>query len=92
MNKATTKQGEQTRERIMHAIITYIEQHQYAPTVREIAAMTGIKSNATVHHHISVLMDIGKLETDAEWGAPRALRVPGYKYTKEGEYEWIDKL
>lgn len=82
----TTKtQGEQTRERIMQAIISYIEKHQYAPTVREIAAMTGIKSLSTVHHHISVLIDIGKLETDAEQGTPRALRVPGYKYVKEND-------
>lgn len=79
----STQQGEQTREAIMQAIIAYIEAHQYAPTVRKIAAMTGIKSLATVHHHISVLMDIGKLETDALWGTPRALRVPGYKFIKE---------
>ena len=74
---------EQTKELIMQAIISYIEEHQYAPTVREIGSMTGIKSTSTVHHYLSVLLDEGKLETDAEWGASRALRVPGYKYIKE---------
>lgn len=85
MNVKATKKGEQTRECIMQAIISYIEQHQYAPTVRELMKMTGINSTSTIHHHISVLIDIGRLETDAEWGAPRALRVPGYKLIKEGD-------
>lgn len=79
-NKRT---GESTRERIMQAIISYIEKHQYAPTVREIAVMTDIKSTSTIHHHLSVLIDVGRLETDAEYGKPRALRVPGYKFVKE---------
>lgn len=83
MNIKETRKGEQTRERIMQAIISYIEKHQYAPTVRELLEMTGIKSTSTIHHHISVLIDIGRLETDAEWGTPRALRVPGYKFVKE---------
>ena len=74
---------EQTKELIMQAIISYIEKHQYAPTVREIGSMTGIKSTSTVHHHLLVLLDEGKLETDAKLGASRALRVPGYKFIKE---------
>lgn len=77
------RKGEQTKERIMQAIVSYIAEHQYAPTVREIGSMTGIKSTSTVHHYLSVLLDEGKLETDAEWGTPRALRVPGYKFIKE---------
>jgi repressor LexA len=85
MNIASTRKGEQTRERIMQAIISYIEKHQYAPTVRELLEMTGIKSTSTIHRHILVLIDKGRLETDAEWGTPRALRVPGYKIIKEGD-------
>lgn len=77
------KRSEQTKERIMQAIISYIEEHKYAPTVREIGTMTGLKSTSTVHHYLSVLKADGRLETDTEWGTPRALRVPGYKFIKE---------
>ena len=80
-----TREGEQTRERIMQAIISYIEKHQYAPTVRELLEMTDIKSTSTMHRHISVLINMGRLESDAEWGTPRALRVPGYKFIKVGD-------
>lgn len=77
------KRNGKTKERIMQAIISYIEEHKYAPAVREIAAATGLKSTSTVHHYLSVLKAEGKLETDTEWGTPRALRVPGYKFIKE---------
>ena len=77
------RKSEQIKELIMQAIVSYIEKHQYAPTVREIGSMTGIKSTSTVHHHLSVLLEEGKLETDAGLGTPRALRVPGYKFIKE---------
>lgn len=85
MHIANTRKGDQTRERIMQAIISYIEKHQYAPTVRELLEMTGIKSTSTMHRHISVLINAGRLETDAEWGTPRALRVPGYRFIREGD-------
>ena len=73
---------ENTRENILQSIIRYIEEHGYPPTVREIAAMTGLKSTSTVQHHLEVLREEGKIETDAGFNAPRAIRVPGYKFTK----------
>ena len=72
-----------TREKIFNAIVYYISQHQYPPTVKEICNMTGLKSTSSVHNHITKLIDEGMLETDAEWGSPRAIRVPGYKFVKE---------
>ena len=77
------RKGEQTTERIMQAIVSYIAEHQYAPTVREIGSMTGINSTSSVHHYIGALLAEGKLETDAGLGSSRALRVPGYKFIKE---------
>ena len=87
MDVNSKKRGEYIREKILQAIIGYIEQHGYAPTYREIAEMVGLKSKCTINTHIKRMMIEGKLETDAEEGAPRAIRVPGYKFVKEGTEE-----
>lgn len=76
------RQGEKVREDMLQAIIGYIEHHGYSPSVREIGEMTGLKSTSSVQSHLKKLLDDGKLETDAEYGAPRAIRVPGYKFVK----------
>lgn len=36
--------------------------HDYAPTVREIAAAVGIKSSSTVHHKLKDLERLGYIE------------------------------
>ena len=64
------------------AIVAYINEHQYAPTVRELCELTGMKSTSAVHSHITRLINDGYLETDHGIGAPRALRIPGYKLVK----------
>ncbi len=69
-----------TRERILEFITFYIIAHGYPPTTREIGDGTGIKSTSTINHHIHIMLDTGMLETDAEWGSPRALRVPGMQF------------
>jgi SOS-response transcriptional repressor LexA len=45
--------------------------------------MVGLKSSASVQRHIEKLFKEGKLETDAEPGTPRAIRIPGYKLVEE---------
>ncbi len=49
------------------------------PTIREIAEGVGLKSSASVYEHIKMLMQYGLLETDAEAGTPRAIRLPNMK-------------
>lgn len=73
---------ENTRNNVLQSIIGYIEKHGYAPTVREIGEMTGLKSTSTVQHHLKELMKEGKIETDAGFSSPRAIRIPGYKFVK----------
>ena len=75
-----------TRELIMEFIISYIQAHGYPPSVREIGKGTGLKSTSTVQSHLRVLLDEGRLETDAVHGTPRALRVPGWKFVKEEDH------
>ena len=82
MNKRSIEAGKKIREKILQAIIEYIEQHGYPPTTREIGEMVGLKSTCSVHAHLQRLFREGKIETDAGLGAPRAIRIPGYKFTK----------
>lgn len=71
-----------SREKVYNAVVTYIQEHQYPPSVRELCDMTGLRSTSTIHSHIQRLIREGRLETDNEC-APRALRVSGYKFVKD---------
>lgn len=75
--------GEKTRERILAFIICYLEQHGYAPSFQEICEAVCLYSKSSVYNHIHKMLENGMLETDAVDGAPRAFRVPGYKFVKE---------
>lgn len=70
------------RYAIIEYIAEYIKQHGYSPSVREIGSGVGLKSSSSVHVHLRKLFAEGKLETDAPYGTPRAIRVPGYGYVK----------
>lgn len=70
------------KEKVLNAIVEYISEHQYPPSVRELCEITGLKSTSSIHGYINNLLEEGLLETDCGIGAPRALRVPGYKFVK----------
>lgn len=85
-NKATIERGEEMRNKIKEKIIEYMCEHGYSPSVREIGEMVGLKSSSSIHAHLMLMFEKGMLETDGEFGSPRAIRVPGYKFVKvEGE-------
>ena len=76
------------KEQILQYIITYIQQHGYSPSVREIGDAVGLKSTSSVHSRLAHMLKMGMLETDAKTGSPRAIRVPGWKFVKkEGRNE-----
>lgn len=56
-------------------IISYIEEHGYAPSFREICDMSGYTSTCTVDKHVDRLFLLGYLETDAPAGSSRAFRL-----------------
>lgn len=85
MNEKSVNQGVETREKIMQFIVSYIEEHGYPPSVREICVGAEIKATSTVHDHVKRLLELGLLETDAEPGTSRAIRVKGYRFAKEGD-------
>lgn len=70
--------------KMLEAIISYIQEHGYSPTVREIGEMVGLSSSSSVQNHLYNMYDLGMIESDCE-SAPRAIRVPGYKFVKIDE-------
>ena len=70
----TENRGKQVRDKMMIAISEYINEHGYAPSIKEIAEAVNLKSTSTVHHHMSILFQEGRLETDAP-GTARAYRI-----------------
>lgn len=70
------------KEAILLFIKNYIKQHGYAPSVREIGEGVGLKSTSSVHAHLQNLLKMGKIETDAGLGTPRAIRVVGMKFVE----------
>ena len=75
--------GKEKRNKILQYIVTYIQEHGYSPSVREIGEGIGLNSTSTVQYHLNRLFELGELETDAVKGTARAIRVPGYKFVKE---------
>lgn len=90
--KEAQKKGECTRKEILGFIIAYMEQHGYSPSYQEIGEAVNLRSKSTIHDHISKMIERGMLETDAPEGSQRAIRVPGYKFTRaDGEKEGANR-
>ena len=68
---------------ILNCIIGYMQEHGYAPTVREIGDRVGLRSSSSVHRYLVEMRDSGMIETDVKEGFKRAIRVPGYAFVKE---------
>lgn len=83
MNADSTVQGRAVRKQILEFVISYLSMHGYSPSVREIGDAVGLKSTSSVHSHLERMFQSGALETDALYGTPRAIRVPGYRFVKE---------
>lgn len=74
--------GDKTRTEIKEFIVRYISEHGYSPTFQEIGSAVGLSSKSSVSGHIKKMLKTGMIETDAEFGVPRAIRVPGYRFEK----------
>lgn len=47
------------QQEVLQAIQTYIEKHNYPPTIREIGEMVGLSSPSTIHGHLERLKKKG---------------------------------
>ena len=69
------------QKEIYEFIVSYIEKNMYPPSIREIAAGVGFRSNASVWHHLLKIQEYGFIEI--KMNSPRAIKVKGYKFVKE---------
>lgn len=65
---------------VLESIISHIKKYGYPPTVREIGKMVGLKSAASVYHHLKELEEQGFIIND---GSPRAIYVVGWEFVKK---------
>ncbi len=61
---------------IFDFIKTFMQQHSYGPTLREIMAEIAITSTSVVHYHVRRLVEAGFLEK--AHGISRGLRIPDH--------------
>lgn len=62
------------REQILNFLTQFMNEHGYAPTVREICNAVGLQSTASVHYHLNALRDAGLIEMDEM--KKRAISLP----------------
>lgn len=65
MNKANELNEEYEKE-LYDYLVTYIEQHHYGPTIREIAANTSKSSFSTVKRYLDKLKQTGKIDYNCD--------------------------
>lgn len=70
---------------ILDFVIAFMLEHDYPPTVREIAEGVGYASTATVFYHLMNMRKVHLIDYNGD--SPRTIRVPGYHYAKEGRTE-----
>ena len=56
--------GSLRREQILDFITEFVAAHGYGPTLREIAAASGLRSVSAVVHHLYWLETLGRLHRD----------------------------
>lgn len=83
MNLTSKEKGKQTRELILQAIINYIKENGYPPTVRELMDITG-RSLSCVHTQLQIMERMNMIKL-GEYGSPRAISVPGYYFLNDEE-------
>ena len=60
-------------QRILEYVNQFVQEHGYAPSVREIGAAVGLKSTASVSYHIQALQEQGLLVTPDSKGRKRSI-------------------
>lgn len=59
--------------KILQTIRSFLKEHNYPPTVRELAAAVGLSSSSTVHGHLNRLKERGLIEWQSEH--PRTINI-----------------
>lgn len=75
---------------IYNYIVKYMEEHMYAPAIRDIGEALDIKSTSTVFNYLSRLAGKGLIEVIPE--SPRAIKLVGYSIVPNTLIEELNKL
>lgn len=75
---------------IYQYIVEYMQEHMYAPTIREIGKAVGYKSTSTVASYLERLESKGMIEVGQD--SPRAIRLVGYSIVPNSMIEELNKL
>jgi repressor LexA len=73
------------QQQIWDYLVSYVDEHGYPPTVREIGEAVGLASPSTVHAHLANLERAGLLRRDPT--KPRALELTGRRRAAAEEPE-----
>ncbi len=65
-----------TPKQILITINSYIDEQKISPTLRELCALTGIKSTSTMYSRLKRLEEFGYIEKLDK--SPRSIRVTDY--------------
>lgn len=72
--------------KILEYMISYIHEHGYAPSAREIGKEVGLSSSSSVSYYLKRMYQKGLIVTESRGGG-RAYRVKGMKVVFEGNHE-----
>ena len=67
------------QQKVYNAIVSYMFENQYPPSVQELCDITGLKSKSSVLAHLVSLEKKGYIKTVP--GTPRAIKVVGIEYS-----------
>ena len=65
------------RDQIYEFLISYMKEHGYAPSIRDICEAVNLKSTATVHYHLRELKRSGQIEIDEN--KKRSISLPAIR-------------
>jgi hypothetical protein len=88
-NVARKKKGNETRNKIISFIETFVNKNGYSPTVREIADGSGIKSTSTAQRQLEILKAWGKITWQPL--VPRTIKLVGMEI-KEMDHPVIEQI
>lgn len=75
---------------IYQYIVDYMQEHMYAPTIREIGKAVGLSSTSSVAVHMERLEGKGLIEIGPD--APRKIRLVGYSIVPNSMIEELNRL
>lgn len=75
---------------IYNYIVKYMQEHMYAPTIREIGKALDLKSTSSVASYMTRLEAKGLIEIRLE--SPRAIRLVGYSIVPNILIEELNRL